>query len=69
MALFILTTPVLPWPTDQGSKYFQLEVARGLLSVGPVVWVTREIGDQALAILDEPLRATVAHFYEGYQPA
>jgi hypothetical protein len=47
---FILTTPVLPWPTDQGSKYFQLEVARGLLSVGPVCWVTREIGDQSAAI-------------------
>lgn len=47
---FILTTPVLPWPTDQGSKYFQLEVARGLLSLGPVCWVTREIGDQEAAI-------------------
>lgn len=50
MARFILTTPVLPWPTDQGSKYFQLEVARGLLSLGPVAWVTREIGDQTAAI-------------------
>lgn len=47
---FILTTPVLAWPTDQGSKYFQLEVARGLLSLGPVTWITREIGDQSLAI-------------------
>jgi glycosyltransferase involved in cell wall biosynthesis len=47
---FILTTPVLAWPTDQGSKYFQLEVARGLLSLGPVTWITREIGDQAEAI-------------------
>jgi hypothetical protein len=55
MADFILTTPVLPWPTDQGSKYFQLEVARGLLSVGKVAWVTREIGDQSEAI--ERLRA------------
>ena len=50
MAEFILTTPVLPWPTDQGSKYFQLEVARGLKSLGPVTWVTREIGDQSAAI-------------------
>ena len=25
---FILTSPVLPWPADQGSKQFQLEVAR-----------------------------------------
>jgi hypothetical protein len=47
---FVLTTPVLPWPTDQGSKYFQLEVARGLLSLGGVCWVTREIGDQSAAI-------------------
>jgi hypothetical protein len=47
---FILTTPVLPWPTDQGSKYFQLEVARGLRALGPVCWITREIGDQSAAI-------------------
>lgn len=47
---FVLTTPVLPWPPDQGSKTFQLEVARGLLEVGPVCWVTREVGDQAGAL-------------------
>jgi hypothetical protein len=47
---FVLITPVLPWPTDQGSKYFQLEVARGLASLGRVCWVTREVGDQTAAI-------------------
>jgi ADP-ribosylglycohydrolase len=31
--------------------------------------VPREIGDQALAVLDDHLRTTVARFYERYRPA
>ena len=41
--------------------FAQLEVARGLKSLGPVTWVTREIGDQSAAIeaLPENFRLAV----------
>lgn len=45
-ARFVLVTPVLAWPADQGSRRLQLEVARALRAVGPVAWVTRSIGPQ-----------------------
>lgn len=46
----LLITPVLPWPPDQGNRRFLLDVARGFAELGPVTWVTREIGDQGEAV-------------------
>ncbi len=43
---FVLVTPVLAWPPDQGSRRLQLEVARALRTLGEVAWVTRCIGPQ-----------------------
>jgi len=44
---FVLSTSVLPWPPDQGSKRFQLEVARSLKELGPVTWISRALrGDE-----------------------
>ncbi len=38
---FILSTVTLPWPPDQGSKRFTLELARSLRAVGEVTWISR----------------------------
>jgi len=48
---YLLITPVLPWPPDQGNRRFLLDVARGFRELGPVRWVTREVGDQSDAIV------------------
>jgi len=43
---FVLSTAILPWPANQGSKRFLLEVGRSLKSVGDVTWISRAaVGD------------------------
>jgi hypothetical protein len=52
---FLLSTVVLPWPPDQGSKRFTLELARSLQTVGDVSWISRatEGHDSARRALEE----------------
>lgn len=38
---FLLSSVVLPWPPDQGSKRFTLELARTLRTIGEVSWISR----------------------------
>ncbi len=38
---FILSTAVLPWPANQGSRRFMLELARSLRALGEVCWISR----------------------------
>jgi glycosyltransferase involved in cell wall biosynthesis len=45
---FILSTTLLPWPANQGSRRFTLELARSLLALGQVRWISRAgAGSQA----------------------
>ncbi|HKI84261.1 MAG TPA: glycosyltransferase [Candidatus Krumholzibacteria bacterium] len=38
---FVLSTTLLPWPANQGSRRFTLELARSLLALGQVRWISR----------------------------
>lgn len=42
MTRFVLVSPEIPLPADQGSRLFVLEAARALRELGPVDWVTRD---------------------------
>lgn len=44
---FLLVSPELPWPPDQGSRQLQLDVAEGLSRLGDLTWVSRDTGGGA----------------------
>lgn len=52
---FLFSSVSLPWPPDQGSKRFTLELARGLHALGVVTWISRATEGYAVAqrVLEE----------------
>ncbi len=64
---FIFSSAVLPWPPDQGSKRFMLEVGRSLLSIGKVTWVSRATGGDDEARRELTQEGFQLHLDESYR--